>query len=233
MHGSGPIYCETFLSTGSGFPVEYVNTVTSFIPVLLGLLAILYLLQKKNRMPELYILAFLTLATGIGSVFWHGTRTPLGLTLDVLPGLLYFLFFLFLWPYTLGGRLKGGLVFIGFFLSQFLIIRFVPMPESNGPPVSIFFTTALIAGGLLVWTYRKYGRAAYWGIAMIASALTAAFFRTIDLETCTLVPFGVHFLWHTFLGLAAYLGVVFLAKTMDAQASFFGKLLRLPGVRRI
>lgn len=225
MPGVGPLYCETPLTLMSGFPVEYVNTITSFIPALLGLLALLYLVRKDERAPELYMLALLTLATGLGSVLWHGMRTPLSLALDVFPGLLYFLLFLFLWPYALGGRLRGALTFIGFFLSQFLIIRLVSLPESNGPPLSIFVTTALFAGALLVWTYRKFGHAVYWGIAMITSALLAAFFRTIDLHTCSAIPFGVHFLWHTFLGFAAYLGVIFLSQIYEKGKSFLARMV--------
>ncbi len=210
MRDVGPTYCET-LYMGSGFPLEYVNTVTSFIPVLFGIAALAWLYSKRERRLDLWTLATLTTLTGLGSVWWHGSRIAIALAGDVFPGLFYFLLFLFLWPAYLFGLRKGALVFAGFFGLVFVLTRFLPFGERNGPPQGLFLTTFIVACGLLYATYRTYGSAVWWGVAMIGSALTAAFFRTIDLEMCEVIPFGTHFLWHVFLGLAAYLGVRFLS----------------------
>jgi hypothetical protein len=43
-------------------------------------------------------------------------------------------------------------------------------------------------------------------------AVAAAVFRSIDLMTCDLIPFGTHFLWHLGLSTAAYLGIVLLVR---------------------
>lgn len=211
MNDVGPTYCETLIAQGTGFPIEFVNTWTSLIPALLGLLAVLYLIKHKNRRADLWALAVLTIATGLGSTWWHGARTGISLAFDVFPGLLYFLLFLYLWPAYLFGKWRGALAFIAFFAVQFVLVQFLPFGERNGPPVGVFATTFLFAVVYLVATYRKIGRPFWWGVAMITSALTAALFRTIDLETCATLPFGTHFLWHVFLGLAAYLGVRFLS----------------------
>jgi hypothetical protein len=44
----------------------------------------------------------------------------------------------------------------------------------------------------------------------LASALLALVFRTADLLVCPYFPLGTHFLWHIFLSLAAFLGVLVL-----------------------
>ena len=36
--------------------------------------------------------------------------------------------------------------------------------------------------------------------------------RSIDLMTCSIIPFGTHFIWHILLSLAAYLGIVMLLR---------------------
>ena len=211
-HDVGPIYCETFLiAEGAQFPLEWVNALTSVIPILFGIWALVWLWERKFKNPELYALAALAALTGFGSVLWHGLRTPLSLTLDALPGVLYFLLFVYLWAASLGGRRWGYGTVIGLLGSVVLLTQFVPFPDVNGPPAAVFAMAAIFALFLLVWTYRKAGHAVWLGIAMIASTITAVTFRTIDLSLCDTFPFGVHFLWHTFLGAAAFLGVLLIA----------------------
>ncbi len=211
MHEVGPLYCETSLD-GEVFPLEFVNTVTSLVPSLFGLLAVVWLWRTRSRSWELYTLGALAFLTGIGSALWHGLRTPLTLALDVFPGVFYFLLFTFLWSHRLGGyRLAvavplalAGLV-VGLF---WLEPSFVP----DGPPLAFFVGTALVSFGLIAFTYRRDRHAGHLASLMIASALLAAGFRTIDLATCGFIPFGTHFLWHVFLGVAVYLGVVLLGR---------------------
>jgi hypothetical protein len=218
----GPLYCETPLTVVSGFPVEFVNSLTSLIPSLFGLFAIIWLVQKRNKRPDLWALAVLTIATGLGSAWWHGARTSVSLAFDVFPGLLYFLLILFLWPAYLFGRNYGALLFAAFFGALFLLARFIPFGDHNGPPAGLFGTVFVFAVAYLWYSYKKIGTQVWWGIAMIAAALAAAFFRTIDLYTCDVLPIGTHFLWHVFLGWAAYLGVVFLAQFSESRKKFLG-----------
>ncbi len=230
MDGVGPTYCETLIVSSGSFPIEFVNTYTSFIPFLFGVAAMVWLVMRRERRVDLWMLAVLTSLTGLGSAWWHGSRTAVALAGDVFPGLFYFLLFLYLWPAYLFGKWRGALVFLGFFATVFLLVRLLPFGERNGPPQGLFMTTFIFACGLLYATYRKHGRVVWWGIAMIGSALTAAFFRTIDLETCDMLPFGTHFLWHIFLGGAAYLGVRFLS-ALTPRWSLTGWLRKLLHLR--
>ena len=77
----------------------------------------------------------------------------------------------------------------------------------------------ILAGiALIVQTYAISKRAAAYGGAALALALVALTFRTIDLSVCSAIPFGTHFLWHSFLSAAGFLGVL--------------RLIELPAVRK-
>lgn len=177
-----------------------------------GLLAIFWLIKKKDHNISLYLLAILASATGIGSFLWHGLRTPLSLTADVLPGLLYLLLFLLIWSIAIFGRKIGALVFILFFVIQWSATFLLPIPELNGPPLTVFLIIPIFGIILLLFTYKKIGKEVWYGILMLLSAVLAAFFRTIDLHTCDILSFGTHFLWHIFLGLSVYLGIILISK---------------------
>jgi hypothetical protein len=51
----------------------------------------------------------------------------------------------------------------------------------------------------------------YGGVTLV-TALIALFFRTVDLSVCSWIPFGTHFLWHSFLSGAGFIGVLGMLK---------------------
>ncbi len=212
MNGIGPIYCETpGVDIVTSFPLELVNTLTSAVPLLLGLWALWWLYTHKQSSYVAYALAILAACTGLGSILWHGLRTPLMLTLDVVPGLLYFVTVLYFWPYFLRGRWAGYVFVVMLFGAVYAATLLIPRLETNGPPPTLFAVTILFSLLLLYWTRLQSVPAFYWGAVMIGCATAAAIFRTIDLATCTVVPFGTHFMWHILLGVAAYCGVRMMA----------------------
>lgn len=214
----GPLYCETPLGVAGAFPIEFVNTITSLIPSLFGLLAILYLYHHRSRAYELYALAGLAVATGLGSAWWHGARTGISLAFDVFPGLMYFLLLTALWPMALMRKWWWGPATVfGLFAVQFGLAYLLPLGESNGPPLTVFGGTLLVAAALVWVTYLRAKEAVPYALLMLGSALLAAFMRTIDLHTCDYISFGTHFLWHVFLGFAAYLGVRLIAKIYEVR----------------
>ncbi len=201
----GPIYCET-PSIVTGFPAEPTNTISN-IAVVLGLLAFVHVARKAPRSWDLYLLSFFLLAVGIGSTLWHGLRQPWALTLDFVPGLLFFLALALLWARRVYSWLGAGAFFVAFFAAVFAAMYFgvrllhvpffVPLA-----PVVITFSTVLI-----VKTARLSREAAWMAAGSVALALVALTFRSIDLKTCDVIPFGTHFLWHICLASAAYVGV--------------------------
>lgn len=208
MEYTGPIYCETFLHASGVFPFEPVNTWTSLIPVLFGLLALWWLYRQPRVDYLAYVLAGLAVMTGVGSVLWHGLRTELTLTFDVLPGLMYFLLITLLWPQRLLLSQWWGFATVAALLTLTIGLSYLlPDANPNGPPIILFFTTAALAFSLLAVTFSRNRTAFWWATGMLVAALMAATARTIDLSFCDTLPFGTHFIWHCCLGFAAYAGV--------------------------
>ena len=75
MRRNLPVYCETSLNPLGSFPLEPINTYTSVTPVLLGALALIYLIRRRESSRVAYTLAILTILTGLGSMAWHTFRT--------------------------------------------------------------------------------------------------------------------------------------------------------------
>ena len=198
-----PVYCETWLYPPGAFPGEPINAATSFAPVVLGILALLFLLRRTDQGYVAYGLAILLVLTGLGSVAWHSLRTDLTLTLDALPGVVYFAALLFFWVYYLGGR-YFGVIPIALIVAIMVFLR--PGSQDEARIVVISVVVAL-AAGLLTATWLRRRHAFKFALAMVISALVAATLRTLDLSVCDTIPFGTHFFWHIFLATAAYFGV--------------------------
>ncbi len=198
-----PYYCETALNALGTFPAEPVNTLTSFAPVLFGILALIYLLRGRHTDGVAWTLAVLTVLTGLGSVAWHSMRTEFTLLIDWLPGAVYFVIVAFFWARHVGGRYVGLALLVALSALAFL----VPFHVIQSYRVVIFAAIILIAVALVVATWVTRRAAFAWTAAMIGAAIVALTFRTLDLNVCNTIPVGTHFLWHLFLGLAAYAGV--------------------------
>jgi len=198
-----PVYCETWLYPPGAFPAEPINTATSFVPVVLGVLALLFLLRRHDQGRVAYGLAVLLILTGLGSVAWHALRTDLTLLLDALPGVIYFVVLLFFWVYYLGGR-YFGVIPIGLIVAIIVFLRPASHEEAR---IVVVGVVAALAAGLLVATWLRKRHAFKLGLAMVGCAVIAVTLRTLDLSLCSTIPFGTHFFWHIFLAMAAYAGV--------------------------
>ena len=197
------MYCETWLYPPGVFPAEPINAVTSFVPVVLGALALLFLLRRTDQGYVAYGLAILLLLTGLGSVAWHSFRTDLTLTIDALPGVVYFVVLLLFWVYYLGGRFFG-VIPIGLIVAIIVFFR----PESQGEArIAVISVVVALAAGLLAVTWLRKRHAFKFALAMVGCALVAATLRTLDLSVCETIPFGTHLFWHIFLAIASYAGV--------------------------
>jgi len=210
-----PYYCETALNPLGTFPAEPVNTITSFVPAILGVLALIYLSRNRNTSTVAYTLAVLTLLTGLGSVAWHSMRTPLTLLIDWLPGAIYFLILVFFWAYYAAGRyLSGGLV-----LALSVLVFFVPFPVIQQYRLIIIGVLIAVAIALVIATRMKQRAAFGWALAMVGSAVVAVTLRTLDLNVCDVMPIGTHFFWHIFLGFAAYAGVRLIVRLQSGPGA--------------
>ena len=65
----------------------------------------------------------------------------------------------------------------------------------------------LAAAALIVQTYMHSRKAALGGGISLSLAIIALTFRTVDLSVCSYIPMGTHFLWHSFLSCAGFVGL--------------------------
>ncbi len=203
MHDVLPTYCETALNTLGTFPAEPVNAITSFVPAILGVLALHYLIRHRHTDTLAYTLAILTILTGLGSVAWHAYRTQFTLVIDAVPGLIYFLLLAFAWAYYVGNRY----VAIGLAALLAGMILFTP-PVARQENLILFIAVIVaLAAALVIATWFRRPEAFKFGLLAVGSGILAGTLRTLDLSVCDTIPVGIHFFWHIFLGIAAYAGV--------------------------
>lgn len=205
----GPTYCETLSATPGSFPVEPLNTISNGVIVLFGLAALYFVVKRAPKAIDLYLLCALLVATGIGSGIWHGLRDGDALFWEVRSGLFFVFALVFCWArrlWTILGAVPAVLAFnYGWEYSQNLDIFGI-----SGRWVAV--TPLVVATGILMvaQTYYRSRQAALTGAAAIILAVVAVTFRTMDLAVCDAVPFGTHFLWHSFLSAAGFTGVITL-----------------------
>lgn len=217
-----PIYCET------GHPflgmAEPVNTITNAAILIAAYFAYRYARKSRVRLStDLVLLLFLLTWVGIGSALWHGLRTPWALTLDWIPGVLYLLVLTVLWIRQLYGWFAGVFGMVAMTLISIAGVGYLGKTLAAITP-NLFalpmFATVTVVGVIMVsgaWT--RYGRGAgLLGVSILATGLTAAFARSIDLLICPYVPTGTHFLWHIGLSTAACLGFVLIVQMKKARA---------------
>jgi hypothetical protein len=211
----GPIYCEDSIALTS-FPVEPVNTISNAAIVLFGVAALYYVTKRAPRSSDLYLLGALLLANGIGSALWHGLREAWALAFDVTPGLVFLFGFSFCWARRLWSVTAATRLFAAFFLATLVSGVLVA-----GAPRWVGLAPAVVVTGLLLigQTAMRSRTAGMWGAAALASTMAALTFRTIELDLCSYIPFGTHFLWHIFNSAGAFMGIIALVTLQDAVAA--------------
>jgi hypothetical protein len=209
----GPIYCETLSATSASFPVEPMNTISNGVIVMFGLAALYLVVKRAPRAVDLYVLCALLIATGIGSGIWHGFRNREALFWEVQSGLFFLFALVFFWARRLWSYL-GAALFLGLFYAGFAYSREYWNSTIFGFEVQRWVAIApivILAGiALITQTYMHSKRAAFYSSVALSSALVALSFRTMDLTVCAYIPFGTHFLWHSFLSAGGFLGILAL-----------------------
>jgi hypothetical protein len=166
--------------------------------------AIWNLAGRQPQFPiEIRILIGLTIAIGTGSTLFHTFATSWANLLDVLPILLFQLWFLWLYSRRVI-KLKylyAGL-FLGIFFLANIIIQLFP-PILNG---SLSYAPAFLTlFGLGIYHYRSRQHEPLVLLAAAGVFFLSLTFRTLDQAICSYLPTGTHFLWHLFNGVLLYL----------------------------
>ena len=195
-------YCER---TTPGLLAEPLNAVTNASYLLAGWAA-WYLARRSGRLSAgIQVLLWLSVSVGIGSGLWHTFATAWALVLDSIPILLFLVWFFWLYMRGVAGMSTPFTVasIVVFLLATVFALRLTHVLHG-----ALIYTPALIFVLVLGAYHARRREAARFSMLAGAGALgLGLLFRTLDQEICPAFPIGTHFLWHSLIGLAAYLAM--------------------------
>jgi hypothetical protein len=196
-------YCER---TAPGLLNEPLNAITNSSFLIAAWFAWFLAHRLRRRLSAgVLTLIWLSVSVGIGSALWHTYATAGTLILDIIPILIFLIWFFWLYMRSVAG-MPTPLVLaaiVAFLVTTVLAQRFGDVLHG-----ALYYTPALILLLVLgVFHARERTAARYSLLAAAGVYALALVFRTIDLEVCPSFPIGTHFLWHSLNGLAAYLAM--------------------------
>ncbi|GGO77689.1 hypothetical protein GCM10011348_07820 [Marinobacterium nitratireducens] len=162
------------------------------------------------------LLLVLLLCIGTGSSLYHTFATAWARWMDVIPILLFQLWFLWIYARVEIGLSRGwSVALLGLFLAAGALMYLDPTLLNR----SILYLPALLfLTGLGFW-HCRHGREPWLLLQASATLLLSLTFRTLDLELCAALPVGTHFPWHLLNGLVLYLvGRAWLQQSATRQS---------------
>ena len=195
-------YCER---TGPGLLAEPLNAITN-ASFLIAAWAAWFLARRLGRLSAgVQILIWLSVSVGIGSGLFHTTATAWALILDIVPILLFLVWFFWLYLRSVAGMPTPFAVvaIVAFLLASAFAQGFTDVLHG-----ALSYAPSLILL-LVLGVFHARERAAARSSLLAAAGVyaIALVFRTLDQEVCSSFPIGTHFLWHSLNGLAAYLAM--------------------------
>ena len=196
------VYCER---VGPGLLAEPLNAVSNISFLLAAWAA--WVLAKRTGTLSAGVRALIAIAAsvGIGSILWHTYPTSLTLVLDIVPILIFLIWYIWLYTRNVIGMRP---LFAVASVAAFLLGTFLVIPYSgvlHGAPVYAPGLVVALVLGVFHATERMVAR--FTLLAAAGVYMAALFFRTIDNEVCPVLPIGTHFLWHLLIGLVTYLAM--------------------------
>jgi hypothetical protein len=209
-------YCER---VGAGLLAEPLNAVSNVSFLLAAWAA--WVLAKRTGALSAGVRALIAIgaSVGIGSILWHTYPTTLTLILDIVPILIFIIWYIWLYARNVIGMRP---LFAVASAAAFLLATLLAIPFAGVLHGAFVYTPGLIVTLVLgVLHARDRRRAARFTLLAAAGVyLAALFFRTIDNEVCPVLPIGTHFLWHLLIGLVTYLAMrpLILSTTTEVGA---------------
>jgi hypothetical protein len=164
-------------------------------------------LPKRTGALSAGVRALIAIGTsvGIGSILWHTYPTMPTLVLDIVPILIFIMWYIWLYARNVIGMRPPFAVASA---AAFLLATLLAFPFAGVLHGAFVYTPGLIVTLVLGVFHAREQRAARFTLLAAAGVYMAAlFFRTIDNEVCTVLPIGTHFLWHLLIGLVTYLAM--------------------------
>ena len=196
------LYCER---RGPGFWAEPLNAASNLSFLLAAFFAWRSARRRDRLSIEIRILIGLAATVGIGSFLFHTFATVWAMYSDVVPILLFQLFFTWVYSRT---QMRLGLVVPLALMGVLVAASLIGLEYKHVLNGSVAYVPAwLLLTGFGIH-HLQHARQLSWTLLTAAlTLLLALFFRTIDLAVCDTVPFGTHFLWHLLNGLVLYLAI--------------------------
>jgi hypothetical protein len=164
------------------------------------------------------VLIAIAASVGIGSILWHTYPTMLTLILDIVPILIFLIWYIWLYTRNVIGMRS---LFAVASVAAFMLGTFLFIPYSHVLHGALVYVPGLMVALVLGVFHATERRVARFTLLAAAGVYMAAlFFRTIDNEVCPVLPIGTHFLWHLLIGLVTYLAMrsLILSTTTDVGA---------------
>jgi hypothetical protein len=195
-------YCER---VGMGLFAEPLNAVSN-VSFLLAAWAAWALAGRVGALSAgVRVLIAIGASVGVGSILWHTYPTMLTLVLDIVPILVFIVWFIWLYTRNVVGMRPPFAVAS---VAAFLVATLLAIPFSGVLHGALVYTPGLVVTLVLgVFHAREQGVERFTLLAASGVYLAALFFRTIDNEVCPVLPIGTHFLWHLLIGLVTYLAM--------------------------
>jgi hypothetical protein len=196
------LYCERL---GPGLWAEPLNAWTNLAFLLAAWMSWRLIRRSGNPPTSQIVLVALMTSIGIGSGLFHIFATPWAHVLDVAPILIFQLSFFWLYfRKVIAFTFATSTVAVG----AFLIVALFSRQFSALLNRSLMYAPALILLiGLGIYHYKAQKAEPLALLSASGVFLLSLTFRTIDQATCSINPYGTHFLWHLLNAVVLYLGM--------------------------
>lgn len=206
------IYCERL---GIAFWAEPLNAVSNGAFILAALFGLYFAIRRNSLTPPNVLLICLAASIGIGSFLFHTLANAWSMLADQIPIGLFVLCYIALalrkflnmsWPKTL------SVMAIYFIVSAIIIYVLgsgilIDLSWTKGSHLYAPVVLGFIALGWALGKTKHPVTPYIWWAGVVF--ITALIFRSVDATTCSAVPMGTHFLWHSLNGLL--IGIVLVA----------------------
>lgn len=192
------IYCERLQSGLWDEPINAISNLAFFISAW-SIWRLSHCLSV--RFYRVKLLIYLMIAIGIGSSLFHTFATRWASLLDIIPIVMFQLFYL--WVYTRRVmKLEYGMsviLMVGLLISSLVSMQLMILNGSLS-----YLPAFLYLLGLGIYHFREDKRGKILLLIGTGIFILALFFRTIDQAICATFPLGTHFIWHLLNGLMLY-----------------------------
>lgn len=183
-------YCER---TDFTYWSEPINALTNLAFIAVAL----FMWQRTRGMGQGQFLAAVLFAIGIGSWLFHTHATVWAAILDVIPIMVFGLFYIFLanrhfWGWPVPAAVLGAALFIPFAAASNQVFAAMPFFEISAGYWA--FPTIIAFYGALLWSWdTTLAKGLLIGAGILSVSLS---FRSLDDIVCPAFPIGAHFMWH-------------------------------------